>query len=69
MEVDNKAWQVLSHEEKNHQLFLRQKATLGWLSMDQSIFLLLIIRSLIKSSETKNALREKFSERKSLHED
>ena len=28
MEVKNKEWTVLSYEEKNHQLFLRQKALL-----------------------------------------
>ena len=28
MEVENKEWSALSYEEKNHQLFLRQKAML-----------------------------------------
>ena len=28
MEVENKEWSALSYEEKNHQLFLRQKALL-----------------------------------------
>ena len=28
MEVENKEWMSLSYEEKNHQLFLRQKAML-----------------------------------------
>ena len=28
MEVENKKWSALSYEEKNHQLFLRQKALL-----------------------------------------
>ena len=27
-EIDNKAWVSLSYEEKNHQLFLKQKAML-----------------------------------------
>lgn len=28
METQNKAWEALSYEEKNHQLFLKQKALL-----------------------------------------
>jgi hypothetical protein len=33
MEIENKEWTDLSYEEKNHQLFLRQKALLdGFLS-------------------------------------
>ena len=28
MEFENKGWDALSYEEKNHQLFLRQKALL-----------------------------------------
>ena len=28
MEIENKEWAALTHEEKNHQLFLRQKALL-----------------------------------------
>ena len=28
MEVENKEWAALSYEEKNHQLFLKQKALL-----------------------------------------
>ena len=28
MEIENKVWSALSYEEKNHQLFLRQKALL-----------------------------------------
>lgn len=28
IENENKAWEALSHEEKNHRLFLRQKALL-----------------------------------------
>ncbi len=28
MEIENKEWAGLSYEEKNHQLFLRQKALL-----------------------------------------
>ena len=26
--IENKEWETMSHEEKNHQLFLRQKETL-----------------------------------------
>ena len=28
-EIDNEKWASLSYEEKNHQLFLKQKAMLG----------------------------------------
>ena len=28
MEIENEEWSALSYEEKNHQLFLRQKALL-----------------------------------------
>ena len=27
--IDNSAWEAMSHEEKNHQLFLRQKEMLA----------------------------------------
>lgn len=27
--IENKAWETMSHKEKNHQLFLKQKETLA----------------------------------------
>ena len=27
--IENKEWETMSHEEKNHQLFLKQKETLA----------------------------------------
>ena len=27
--IENKEWEMMSHEEKNHQLFLKQKETLA----------------------------------------
>ncbi len=37
MEVDNEAWLTMSHEEKNHQLFLRQKVLLDVLLEHRAI--------------------------------
>ena len=37
MEVDNEAWLTMSHEEKNHHLFLRQKVLLDVLLEHRAI--------------------------------